>query len=227
MGKAEKIAAYRRLINEFYPALGDYFRRQFSTPQNFFNARLAFIRSTAVMSIVGYILGLGDRHCENILIDTLSGETAHVDFNMLFSKGEVLTVPETVPFRLTHSMVEAMGALGIEGPFRKCCEIVLRVLQKERNTLISCLRPLMYDTLKCSDDAWSKSDEAKRGKERIEQKVAQQIERIEARLKGVVSKYKGSSGIALSTEGQVNFIISEATSEENLAEMYKGWMPWM
>lgn len=57
------------------------------------------------MSIVGYILGLGDRHGENILFDSNNGDTVHVDFNCLFNKGEQFEVPEVVPFRLTHNMV--------------------------------------------------------------------------------------------------------------------------
>jgi hypothetical protein len=32
------------------------------------------------------MLGLGDRHGENILFDTVSGETVHVDFNCIFNK---------------------------------------------------------------------------------------------------------------------------------------------
>ena len=63
-------------------------------------------------------LGLGDRHGENILFDSLNGDTVHVDLNMLFEKGKELKVPEIVPFRLTPNMVHAMGSTGVEGPFR-------------------------------------------------------------------------------------------------------------
>ena len=38
------------------------------------------------MSMVGYILGLGDRHGENILFDSTSGDCVHVDFNCLFNR---------------------------------------------------------------------------------------------------------------------------------------------
>lgn len=39
-----------------------------------------------VMSMIGYILGLGDRHGENILFDSTTGDTVHVDFNCLFNR---------------------------------------------------------------------------------------------------------------------------------------------
>ena len=51
-----------------------------------YNARLAYARTSAVMCMVGYILGLGDRHGENILFDSTSGDCIHVDFNCLFNR---------------------------------------------------------------------------------------------------------------------------------------------
>lgn len=58
---------------------------------------MAYARTLAVMSMIGYVLGyviltshsnrrLGDRHGENILFDTLTGDTVHVDLNCLFDK---------------------------------------------------------------------------------------------------------------------------------------------
>ena len=41
-------------------------------------------------------------------MDGGSGDALHVDLNCLFDKGETLDVPEVVPFRLTHNMIDAM-----------------------------------------------------------------------------------------------------------------------
>ena len=41
------------------------------------------------MSMVGYILGLGDRHGENVLYDSTTGDSVHVDFDCLFNKGQL------------------------------------------------------------------------------------------------------------------------------------------
>ena len=42
--------------------------------------RNKYTRSLAVMSMVGYILGLGDRHPSNLMLDKISGKLLHIDF---------------------------------------------------------------------------------------------------------------------------------------------------
>lgn len=46
--------------------------------------------------------GIGDRHAQNILVDTVTAELVHIDFGIVFEQGKTLTTPETVPFRLTR-----------------------------------------------------------------------------------------------------------------------------
>lgn len=135
------------------------------------------------MSIVGYILGLGDRHGENILFDAANGDIVHVDFNCLFNKGELFEIPEVVPFRLTNNMVHAMGPLGVEGLYRKCCEITLRVLQEQTPTLMSILRPFVYDPLV----TWSRNNKTDGHAERTDSQAMTNVQHIEQRLKGYVS----------------------------------------
>ena len=55
---------------------------------NWMSPLQAYARSTAVMSMVGYIIGLGDRHLDNVLIDMTTGEVVHIDYNVCFEKGE-------------------------------------------------------------------------------------------------------------------------------------------
>ena len=65
--------------------------------QHWFKLTQSLIRSIAVMSIIGYIIGLGDRHLDNLLIDFSSGEIIHIDYNVCFEKGRNLRIPEMVP----------------------------------------------------------------------------------------------------------------------------------
>ena len=64
-----------------------WFLATFPDPQDWFMARLNYVRTTAVMSMVGFIVGLGDRHGENILLDSGCGDAVHVDLSCLFNKG--------------------------------------------------------------------------------------------------------------------------------------------
>lgn len=164
--------------------LNEWFRERFMAPHNWHQARSSYIRTCAVMSMVGYILGLGDRHGENILMDATNGDLVHVDFNCILNKGEQFEIPEVVPFRLTSNMVHAMGPLGIEGQYRKSCEITMRVLQEQRETLISVLRPLIYDPALSWTRQVTKGDVHM---ERIDENAKTNVQKIEQRLKGHVS----------------------------------------
>ncbi|RMX47129.1 hypothetical protein pdam_00018677 [Pocillopora damicornis] len=188
-------------------------------------SRLAYCRTSAVMCMVGHILGLGDRHGENILFDATSGACVHVDFNCLFKKGETFDCPERVPFRLTHNIVNAMGPLGYEGVFRRSCEVTLRLLRNQCDSLLTVLRTFIYDPLV----EWQRTkgrellSEASKNKETGEGlKILKDVER---RIKG----FEGTSKIMipLSIEGQVHYLIEEATSDDNLCRMYIGWAPFL
>jgi Phosphatidylinositol 3- and 4-kinase len=61
------------------------------------------------MSMVGYILGLGDRHPSNLMLDRFSGKILHIDFGDCFEVAmQRDKFPERVPFRLTRMLVNAM-----------------------------------------------------------------------------------------------------------------------
>ncbi|XP_026671607.1 serine/threonine-protein kinase SMG1 [Ceratina calcarata] len=103
--------------------------------------------SVAVMSIIGYIIGLGDRHLDNVLVDLNTGEVVHIDYNVCFEKGKTLRVPEKVPFRMTPNIRTALGVTGVEGIFRLACEHTLRVMRRGRETLLTLLEAFIYDPL--------------------------------------------------------------------------------
>lgn len=74
------------------------------------------------MSMVGYILGLGDRHPSNIMLNRNSGKIVHIDFGDCFEVAVLREkFPEKVPFRLTRMLQKAMGVPGIHGLFRFTC----------------------------------------------------------------------------------------------------------
>ncbi len=44
-------------------------------------------------------------------------------------------------------MVHAMGPTGTEGPFRIACEVSLGLMRKQKDVLMSALRPFYFDPL--------------------------------------------------------------------------------
>lgn len=58
---------------------------QFLTGLKLGSAQDNFTRSTAIYSVLNYVLGIGDRHSENMLL-TQQGHFFHIDFGFLFGK---------------------------------------------------------------------------------------------------------------------------------------------
>lgn len=62
------------------PVFHYFLLEKFPIPGEWFERRLAYTNSVATTSMVGYVLGLGDRHTQNILIDDRTAEVVHIDF---------------------------------------------------------------------------------------------------------------------------------------------------
>ncbi|KAF3783049.1 Serine/threonine-protein kinase [Nymphaea thermarum] len=210
-----------KILPLFPPIFHKWFLVTFSEPGAWFRARIAYAHTAAVWSMVGHIVGLGDRHGENILFDSTTGDCVHVDFSCLFDKGLLLEKPELVPFRLTQNMVDGLGITGYEGIFLKTCEITLSVLRSHRETLMSVLETFIHDPLV----EWTKSHKSS-GVEVDNPHAQKAMSNIEGRLQGVVVGVGAAPSLPLAVEGQAQRLIAEAVSHKNLGEMYIWWMPW-
>ncbi|TKA63316.1 hypothetical protein B0A55_12457 [Friedmanniomyces simplex] len=110
--------------------------------------RTNYTRSLAVMSMVGYILGLGDRHPSNLMLDRVTGKIIHIDFGDCFEVAmHREKYPERVPFRLTRMLTFAMEVSNIEGSFRTTCEHVMRLLRDNKESLMAVLEAFVHDPL--------------------------------------------------------------------------------
>ncbi|XP_049851152.1 serine/threonine-protein kinase tor-like [Schistocerca gregaria] len=126
--------------------LGRAFYLNSKGAEDWLERRTSYTRSLAVISIVGYILGLGDRHPNNFLLSRSSGKILHIDFGDCFEVAmQRESHPEKVPFRLTRMMVGAMEACGICGTFRITCESVMRVLRSNSDSILTVLEAFVHD----------------------------------------------------------------------------------
>ncbi|PHH88274.1 hypothetical protein CDD83_7758 [Cordyceps sp. RAO-2017] len=208
------------VLGRFPAMLPVWFIQQFPSPSGWFTARLRYTRSCAVMSMVGTILGLGDRHGENVNLEEGNGGVFHVDFNCLFDKGLTFSKPERVPFRLTHNMVAAMGVYGYEGPFRKSSELTLSILRQQEETLMAILEAFIYDpTL----DLQKEKRSSRRGDSSVKAQPQGVVDSIRRKVRGLLP----NESIPLSVEGQVEELIKQAVDPRNLTLMYIGWCPFL
>ena len=110
--------------------------------------RTNYSRSLAVMSMVGYILGLGDRHPSNLMMSRKTGKIIHIDFGDCFEVAMKRDkFPEKVPFRLTKMLVKALEASGVGGTFKIISEKIMELLRNNKDSLLAILGSFLYDPL--------------------------------------------------------------------------------
>lgn len=223
-----RIREFRKVCERIHPVLRHFFLERFDNPDEWFEKRTAYTRTTASVSILGHIIGLGDRHCSNILLDEVTGEVIHIDLGVAFEAGRVLPIPEKVPFRLTRDIVDGMGVTKTEGVFRRCCEFTLDAVRDDKDSIMTLLNVLRYDPLY----NWTVSPlRAKRMQE------AEETGRKSGEESELSSRKGGHDGEAdrplqvvekklsktLSTAATVNELIQQASDESNLATLFVGW----
>ncbi|KYM98451.1 Serine-protein kinase ATM [Cyphomyrmex costatus] len=228
-----KLRVFLECCKRMKPAFHHFFEEKYRSPETWVERTLTYTRSVATTSIAGYILGLGDRHLSNILVDEHTAEVVHIDFGVAFEQGKVLPIPETIPFRLTRDIEVAMGASGIEGTMRRSCEVTMTMLRDQRQIIITLLQVLLYDPLftwaitpekacKMQSDVIKRFSENS-GRVPVETNTIAKraLLRIEQKLQGT------EDGLVSSVPGQVERLLQEARDPANLCRVYCGWQPYL
>ena len=179
-----------------------------------------FSKTTALMSIVGYIIGLGDRHPNNIMIQKLSGHVVHIDFGDCFEvTKERDKLAENIPFRLTRNMIAAFGPCSIEGSFRKTCEETVSAIRQRREAVMSTLEIFIRDPT-TSGGVF----------EAMQNDIVDELNSVRVKISRISKKINGldfDNTIPLTVEEQVDALIKSATDDYNLSYLYHGWNPFL
>ena len=239
-----RLNAYQHVAERLRPVFHHFFLERYLAPALWFSRRLAYASSVAAGSMVGYVLGLGDRHSSNILIDKGSAELVHIDLGIAFDAGRLLKTPECVPFRLTRDLEDGLGVSGVEGMLRGAAEHTMRVLRANAGALVTILEvfvrnplykwqadptalardPTAADAAKAAEAVHVAALAAEAAGSSCGNREAERaLLRIQDKLAGRVAGHSD----ALAVEGQVRALLDEARDPENLCRMYDGWAAWL
>ncbi len=84
--------------------------------------------------MITYLLGVGDRHLDNLLLSN-SGHLIHVDFGYILGRDPKIFPP---PMRLSKEMVEGMGGTSSQEyqRFREHCYSTFLALRRYKTSII-------------------------------------------------------------------------------------------
>eukprot|EP01034_Spumella_vulgaris_P029242 gene29242-36259_t len=113
--------------------VGDESQRKFENEKRVQN----FMISTAAYCVASYVLGLGDRHNDNLMI-TKSGHFFHIDFGHILGnfKWKMGVKRERAPFVFTPAMKAVMRQDQYEAFIDLCCD-VYNILREHSTLLVS------------------------------------------------------------------------------------------
>uniref|UniRef100_A0A3Q2ZPC1 DNA-dependent protein kinase catalytic subunit n=1 Tax=Kryptolebias marmoratus TaxID=37003 RepID=A0A3Q2ZPC1_KRYMA len=141
-GKAKRAEAVNNFLKVQQQVPSDLLKRSFlkmcSSPEAFLSLRSHFISSHALLCVSHWVLGIGDRHLSNFMVNMETGGMIGIDFGHAFgSATQFLPVPELMPFRLTQQFVSLMQPLKESGLIQSIMVHSLRAYRAEPDLLLN------------------------------------------------------------------------------------------
>ena len=119
----------KKTMREYYEELSNHDEKEL-------NKKLeSYINSCAGYCVVTYLLGIGDRHLENLMIDK-NGRLFHIDFGYILGKDPK---PMPPPIKLCKEMVQCMGGKDSKGfaDFQQKCVNAYWVLRENARVIVN------------------------------------------------------------------------------------------
>lgn len=142
-----RVKEFNEMCKLVTPRFNEFFRINFLSPESWYKAKKTYAMSLAITSMICHILGIGDRHMSNVMMNCQTGDLVHIDFGITFDGGKKLVIPEKIPFRYTADMRDALGIYGHYGAINRFFEDVYSSLRKDKLVVTLSLRNVKLDPL--------------------------------------------------------------------------------
>ncbi|PVU89723.1 hypothetical protein BB561_005189 [Smittium simulii] len=201
-----KVELYKKILKQIPPIFRLFFYNASKNVEAYWINQKRYTKSVAVSSIICWLLGIGDRHSQNLLISERTCEIVHIDLGVAFNMGSLLPVPELVPFRLTQNIRDGMGLVNSRNDgnstFFKQCVDTLNAMRGSKSLIRTVLSVLKHDPLYQWADSGLK----------IRQVITKQLAREDA----ASPKSRLIFGASFNHFESVNIIKDQDINEENL-----------
>ncbi|KAI8618326.1 kinase-like domain-containing protein [Chytriomyces sp. MP71] len=129
--------AVATILSEYGNSLIAYLKQHNPTDNGVISATImdTYVRSCAGYCVITYLLGIGDRHLDNLLLTT-SGNLFHIDFGYILGRDPK---PFPPPMKLSKEMVDVMGgATSLQYQnFKSYCFVAFNSLRKSANLILN------------------------------------------------------------------------------------------
>ncbi|CAH0564565.1 unnamed protein product [Brassicogethes aeneus] len=194
-----RLAIFNTICKRSKPVFHKFFEEHFLQPTVWYERRRAYIHSIATTSMCGYILGIGDRHVSNILVDKNTAEVIHIDFGKSCEKTmEVL--------RTNAQTILTILEILLYDPLYFWSVTPAEANKRQTDDL---------DEHSDTDDSYEES-----GKE-LNITAERALLRLRSKLQGT------EEGNQASIEHQVGTLIQKAMDPSNLCRLFYGWQPYL
>jgi len=211
--------------------LSKYVKSVIPSYSHLFTFKKQFTNQLALTSLIGYIMGIGNREPRNIRFSKSTGNLLHLEFYPAFDLEGIVKCSDAVPFRLTRNLKTFLNPIYADGIFGSSMIGAALCFAHYKEHLQNHLSLFIRDSLIVWQpievlDGSNKAVDLERRKH-FEQSIEQSVSQIMDRITSLVMETTDSYNLTVPLDKSVNELIESAQSNTRLSQMIPSWMSWL